>query len=436
MNALDLLYIPLALATAPWWARKQRSGWSERFGRIAPLAPDRAAAPSGHKRPTILLHAVSVGEVNALRELVPLLIDEARVIVSIGTDTGIKRARELFAGDRPLCDVVRYPLDASWAVRRFLDTTRPDAVALVELEIWPNFVRECRRRNTPVCIINGRLSERSFRGYRRLRRFFRPLFASLQFAAVQDQDYAARFEHMGVDPGRCLITGSMKWDAGRTRDSVPGADDLARALGIDRSRPLIVAGSTAEDEEALLHRACPPGAQLLCAPRKPERAGEAAAAMPGCTRRLQDRTTSAKTTIAGTPGSGRFLLATIGELAMAYSLADLVVLGRSFGTLYGSDPVEPIGLGKATVIGPAISDFAQVVAEFERGGGIVRATRGSLGPVLEELLASPERRRQLGERGRAVIREQQGASARHAELVLSMMTTRSPSGRTTLASVG
>src|ERR1051326_6687789 len=114
MNGLDLLYIPIAAATAPWWARKQRAGWGERFGKGEPVA-----VRGGRAR--VLLHAVSVGEVNALRELVPLLVREAHVIVSVGTDTGIRRGRELFGG---VCDIVRYPLDVSWAVRRFLDRVR------------------------------------------------------------------------------------------------------------------------------------------------------------------------------------------------------------------------------------------------------------------------------------------------------------------------
>src|SRR6185295_784617 len=128
--------------------------WAERFGKIE--------AVSGRGGlPRLLIHAVSVGEVNALRELVPLLTPRAQVIISVGTDTGIKRARELFTAT---CDVVRYPLDASWAVKRFLDRVRPAAVGLVELELWPNFVGECGRRGIPVGVINGRLSERSFKG--------------------------------------------------------------------------------------------------------------------------------------------------------------------------------------------------------------------------------------------------------------------------------
>jgi 3-deoxy-D-manno-octulosonic-acid transferase len=119
-------------------------------------------------RPRILLHAVSVGEVSALRGVVPLLVPHADVVISVTTDTGIARARELFGAT---CAIVRYPLDFSWAVRRFLDRVKPDAVALVELEVWPNFVDACASRGISVCIINGRLSERSFKGYRRIRGF-------------------------------------------------------------------------------------------------------------------------------------------------------------------------------------------------------------------------------------------------------------------------
>lgn len=414
MNALDVLYGSLAAVLAPWWLRKARGDWPERFGRIAPVPPrtSNGAGPAG-PRPRLLVHAVSVGEVNALRALMPLLTAEAHVMLSVGTDTGIARARAAFGKD---ADVVRYPLDFSRSVRRFLDATRPDAVALVELELWPNFVGECRRRSIPVCVINGRLSPHSFRGYRRLRRWIGPTFASLEFAAAQDADYAARFEAMGVEPGRSLITGSMKWDTAVIEDAVPGADALARDLGIDRARPLIVAGSTGPGEEAILHAACPAGAQLLCAPRKPERFDEAAGALPGCVRRsVRD------TPHAGAAPADRFLLDTLGELRQAYALADVVVVGRSFVDLHGSDPIEPIGLGKATVIGPSVTNFASIVETFERAGGIVRATRDDLRAVLAGLLADPARRRAIARAGCACIREHQGASARHAELLLSLL---------------
>lgn len=406
MTLLDLLYIPLAVVTAPAWAGKRRRGWRERFGHVQPLGPK--------DKPRVLLHAVSVGEVSALRSLVPLLTAHAEVVVSATTDTGLARAAELFGAT---CAVRRYPIDFSWSVRRFLDRVRPDVVGLVELEVWPQFVAECATRGVPLAVINGRLSERSHRGYARVRRFFGKRLRMLTHIAVQDEAYAARFLDLGAPPDRVSITGSMKWDAAKIESGpVQGAPDLAAELGVDPSRPLIVAGSTGPGEEALLHRACPRGAQLLCAPRKPDRFDEAAAAMPGCVRRT-----------ARTPaptGAARFLLDTIGELRKAYSLADVVVVGRSFADLYGSDPVEPIALGKATVIGPAVKDFEATVRAFDAGGGIARADRETLGPVLAALLASPEKRASLASAGLTVIRANRGASERHANLLLGLLPGR------------
>ncbi len=406
-----MLYIPLALVTAPVWAVKKRAGWGERFGRGEALP----APPAGKKR--VLLHAVSVGEVSALRGVVPQLVGKVDVVVSATTDTGLARANDLFGAT---CHVVRYPLDFSWAVERFLDRVRPDAVALVELEVWPNFIDECAARAIPTCIINGRLSERSFKGYHRIRDFLAKRLNLLAFAAVQDADYAGRFRALGMKADKVRITGSMKWDAASMTDTVPGSDELAADLGVDRARPLIVAGSTAEDEEALLHAACPPGVQLLCAPRKPEHFDDAAAALPGCVRRSYKKDGRA----TGTASSNRFLLDTIGELRKAYALADVVVMGRSFGTLYGSDPIEPIALGRATVIGPSVADFRAIVAEFEAAQGIRQVTRDQLAPTLHELVDNPTSRKLLVDRGRACIEGHQGASHRHAQMLLELVARR------------
>jgi len=401
VNALDALYAALATMTAPVWMRKVRAGWPQRLGRAEHLpATDR---------PCVLIHAVSVGEAAALRTLVPLLAEDHDVVVSATTDTGLARAQSLYSDTAA---VVRYPLDFSAAVRRFLDAVRPDAVALTELELWPNFLAACARRGIPVGVINGRLSARSFANYRRLRPLAAPMFRRLAFAAVQDAEYAERFQAMGVAPEVVRITGSMKWDNARTADTVEGAAALADELGLDPARPVVVAGSTGPGEEALLHAqlgAHAPDAQLVCAPRKPDRFDEAAAALPGCARR------SART--PATPGTTRFLLDSIGELLTLYVAADVVVIGRSFGDLYGSDPTEPIGLGRPAVIGPRVGDFESIVAAFEAGDGIVRATRDDVGAVVRALLDDPERRAGLAERGRAVIRAHRGASARHADLI-------------------
>ncbi len=439
MNLLDCLYLPAALLTAPWWARKTRGGWAERFGNAAALPPKRA------DRPRVMLHAVSVGEVNALRSLTPMLVEDgAEVVVSVTTDTGIARARQLWSEQSGVY-VVRYPLDFSHAVARFLDAVEPDAVGLVELELWPNFVKACARRGVPVGVVNGRLSARSFANYAKVRRLLRPMFSSLAFAAVQDEAYAQRFRHMGVASEKVFVTGSMKWDAVRVRagdeDVGARACELARELGIDRARPLVVAGSTGplgekngsahRGEEGLIDAAVGAAsvdARLLCGPRKPERFDEAFRALGGEGRCVRRSRVHAAAGTGETPAPrDRFLLDTIGELAAAYELADVVVIGRSFGELHGSDPIEPIALGKPVVIGPRFGDFQSIVETFQEAGGIVvlpDARETTLAGALKELLEFPARRAELARRGVECVRANQGATRRHAELLLQLIALR------------
>lgn len=404
--ALDAGYALIAAVTSPWWMRKARGGWAERFGRIAPLPATG--------RPRLLLHAVSVGEVNLTLPLVERLAQQVEVVLSVSTDTGIERARAIYErGGGPRCTVVRYPLDASWSVRRFLEAVRPDAVALVELELWPNFATACRIRGIPMCIVNGRLSERSFRRYRLGRAFIGRFFRQLSFVAAQDQAYAARFREMGVSEERIHVAGTMKWDSAEVAETVAGADELAAEMGIDRSRPLIVAGSTAPGEHELLHASTPRGVQLLCAPRRPEWFDAAAGALPGCARR------SAKRPAA--PGTDRYLLDTIGELRKAYALADVVVIGRSFGDLFGSDPMEAAALGKPVVIGPSIEDFRSTVEAMEADGAITRTTADRLPAVLRELMEDKHRRTESGRRARECVLRHQGAAAIQSGLILGLL---------------
>ena len=416
MTALvDAAYAAGLLAASPviaWRAlrgtARRRADWPARLGAGADL---RRPGPRGR----LLVHAVSVGEVNAARALVDRLAADHDVVVSASTDTGFARATQLF-GDR--LPVVRYPLDAGFAVERFLDRVRPTLVALMELEVWPNFMHACARRGVPVGVVNGRLSERSFRRYRLARPLLRSMFASLEFACVQTEAYADRFVAMGTKRERVQVTGTMKWDTAQVSDSVEGADELARALGIDRSRPLVVAGSTAPGEEALLHASVPEGVQLLCAPRKPEWFDDAAASMPGCVRRSR---------AGGSAASGRFLLDTIGELRKAYALATVVVVGRSFGDLHGSDMMEPVALGKATLIGPRYGDFAETAEKLSAAGGLRVTSRTDLVRDLAHLLGDPARRAEMAAAGRAVIAREQGATTRHAALLGALLAHGRPS---------
>jgi len=403
---IDIAYVLAAAVTSPIWSwrmwrtGKLRTDWSARFGEVQPPLASRGA------RRRVLVHAVSVGEVNAVRALVAALASEHEVVVSATTDTGFARAMSVFA---PELRVVRYPFDISSAVRTFLNAVRPDAVLLCELEVWPNFTGACAERGIPVAVVNGRLSARSFRRYVRARALLHPMFRRLAAVGAQESAYADRFAQMGVPHERITVTGTMKWDTAEVADTVPGSDELARELGIDRSRALIVAGSTAPDEHALLHAATPPGVQLLCAPRKPEWFDRAADELPGCVRR-SGRGSPARA------GSDRFLLDSIGELRRAYACADIVVIGRTFGTLHGSDMMEPAALGRCIVSGPRTDDFAATADALRAGGGIVDATRESLASDLAALVADPQRRASMGASARAVVRAHQGATARTVAL--------------------
>jgi 3-deoxy-D-manno-octulosonic-acid transferase len=183
-------------------------------------------------------------------------------------------------------------------------------------------------------------------------------------------------------------------------------------MAVERRKPMVVAGSNAPGEHELLLNAVPPGVQLLCAPRMPEWFSQAAGAMPGCARRSR-----------GDKGSlsHRFLLDTLGELRKAYALADVVVIGRSFGQLHGSDMMEPVALGKATVVGPAVADFQDTVDALLAGDGIVQTSADALPSALRDLLNDPIRRAALAANGRDVIRRHQGATPRHIEMIMAML---------------
>lgn len=412
----DFLYAMGALVSSPVLAfgllrtGKWRTDWNGRFGRAPELPTD--------PRPTLLLHGVSVGEINATRDLVARLTGEGsmpvRIVVSATTNTGFDRAKALYGGTH---SVVRFPFDFSWMVGRFLDRLRPGVVALMELEVWPNLAQECQRRGIPLVVINGRLSDSSFGTYRWARRWVRPMFRDLAAVAAQTEEYARRFRDLGTPPERVSVTDTMKWDTVRMVDEVQGAAELRDAMGIDPGRPLVVAGSTGPGEEDLLIRTRPEGIQLLLVPRKPERFSEVARLAPGIVRRSERPDGFRGESEAG--AAGLFLLDSMGELTKAYSLADVAIVGRSFVPLGGSDPIEPVALGKPTVMGPRHDNFRDVVSALTESGGL-RVTEEPMA-VVSQLLENPEEGVAMARAGREVIRSRQGATERNAELLLGFL---------------
>ncbi|MCY3679642.1 MAG: hypothetical protein F4Z31_20480 [Gemmatimonadetes bacterium] len=391
-----------------------------RSGRLA--GPVRRA-----RGPRILLHGVSVGEIHALEPLVEALAASPAapdIVVSATTATGFEQARRIHAPDR---EVVRFPLDFTWMTARFLDTVRPELVVLAELELWPSFLAACARRGIPVCVVNGRFSERSFRGYRGLGALARPMFRQLALVTAQTATYRDRFTAMGVPAGRAVVGGSLKWDAARADPDPAEAAALAAALGIDRSRPLVVAGSTGPGEEEVLMRGLPGGCQLLLAPRNPDRWDAVARLVPGMPRMSRAH---ASRPAANTPRSRAdasrpheaaqvFLLDTIGDLPAAYLLADAVFVGRSLIPLGGSNPLEAAALEKPVVTGPHHENFAGVVDALRQEGGI--AVSADPMTVVRGWLADPQSAAAVAEGARQAMARHRGVARATADRVLGLL---------------
>jgi 3-deoxy-D-manno-octulosonic-acid transferase len=403
-NLLDAVYATALLVASPLLAYrlartgKWRSDWKGRLGHAHSLPAD--------PRPTILLHGVSVGEVAAADPLIQALGGPAgrgpcRVVVSTTTNTGAARAESLYGQHHR---VVRYPLDFGRSVARFLDRIQPDVVALLELEVWPNFTAACQRRGIPVVVVNGRLSEGSFQGYRRLRPLLRPSFQRLAGVAAQTEDYAERFEAMGVSRDRIAVTDSMKWEAPLPQGLHPAGEELGREMGVDPDRPLVVAVSTGPGEEAPLLEGRPEGVQLMVVPRKPERFEEVARLAPW-TRRSE-----------GGRGTGDlFLVDTMGEAEAATALADVVVVGRTFNGMGGSNPVPAAALGKPTVLGPDHQNFAEMVRALVDGGAALVSPEPWL--AVERVLDDDALRRDMSQAGPRTVANHAGATAKNVEVV-------------------
>ena len=355
----------------------------------------------------VLLHAVSVGEVNAIQKLVALLDERGHdVVLCVTTDTGIKRAIELY-GDKHI--VTRYPIDFSFAVKRFIRRVKPSIIGLVELEIWPNFIRTANSSGIPVVIVNGRLSERSFSRYALIKTFLKSTFKKVIAIGVQTEIYAGRVRSLGGQ--NVTVEGTMKWDNATIEVSQQKADTLRNELGIDKDKLLIVAGSTAPEEHQLIKDACPDGVQLLCAPRRPEWFDEAAKTLAPCNRRSSDERID----------TNMFLLDTIGELNLAYLLADIVIIGRSFVPLHGSDPSQAVALNKPTVIGPNTSDFKDMVETLLESGGLLQVQESKLKDTLQLLANDEDKRKGIALKGMQKVTEMQGATERYADLIQGAM---------------
>jgi 3-deoxy-D-manno-octulosonic-acid transferase len=400
----------------------------ERFGRLeTEMAARASSVPAGN---AIWVHAVSVGEVLAAKPLVEALktrFPSRAVFVSTTTETGQRLARERL---RCADGIFYFPLDWVVAVRRALRTIRPSLVIVMETEIWPNFLREARRRGIPVAFANARISERSFARYRRWKfligEFFVRVLQDPELFLAQTPEDAQRLEEMGAPEDRIEVTGNLKYDA-----KPPEATHLAAWLGVQIRQqerwPVLVAGSVvAEEEEAVVaaydivqrrwrH------ALLILAPRKPERFDAAAeiAAAGGWTVIRRSRLDFASVL---DENADVLLLDSIGELAGLYSFADAVFVGGSLVPAGGHNILEPAWFSKPPVFGSSMENFSEMAEQFLAARAGIQVTTGSqLGKVWVQLIEETSLRERMGNAARELSNRNRGATERSLERIAALL---------------
>jgi 3-deoxy-D-manno-octulosonic-acid transferase len=420
-TAYTLLLSVAFILAIPWFLWKGRTTgkylrtFRERMGRL----PVYLNVDGDH---SLWIHAVSVGEVLAARPLVPALRERFprhRIFLSTTTMTGNAVAKKSIHG----IDGLFYaPFDFPWAVRRALDVLNPSLLILVETELWPNLIHEARRRGARICVVNGRISPRSFRRYQRLGPFLRKVLAEVDLFLMQGEAHAERMRVMGAPPDRVQVTGNLKFDA-----APPGrlTERLTRLLAAGPERPLWIAGSTVGGEEQLVLAAFHavrqqiPEARLLLAPRHPERFDSVAPLVEAAGFRCLRR--SALDPAAW--GDGEVLLLdTLGELSQVYALASVVFVGGSLVPTGGHNILEPAVVGKPVIVGPHMENFQEIADQFRSEQALVEvASADELGREVTALLLDERRRLGLGERARELVGRNRGAVVRSTDALSSLL---------------
>jgi len=409
--------------SAPYYFLKmwRRGGWQSGFGERFARYDDAFKAAFGDK-PVLWLHAVSMGEVGVCLQLIGALekrLPAWQIVVTTTTSTGMGELRKRLPAHIPRA---YYPVDFPGNVRRAFDAIRPRAIVLVEAEIWPNFLWGAIDRSVPLFLVNARISERSFKGYRRAGFLFRPIFAKFRGVGCQQNEDARRLVELGFASGAVRVTGNLKFDSAQ---SPPRAGLDARAflesLGVAAGAAVFVAGSTHAGEEALLAemflrlRARFPDLFFVLAPRHFERTKEVAAELTARGVPFCLRTEPA-------PGKQCLLVNTNGELRFFYEAADVVFVGKSLTAEGGQNPIEPAALGKTVVFGPNMQNFRPIVRAYLAENAVIQVGDASqLEQTLAELLADPARRAALGARARAVTQKNLGATDRSVDFILSAL---------------
>ncbi|HKS10579.1 MAG TPA: 3-deoxy-D-manno-octulosonic acid transferase [Pyrinomonadaceae bacterium] len=385
--------------------------------------------PTIDKQPVVWLHCVSVGETQAARPLVERLrkeLPQSTLVVSTVTLTGQRLARDLFRNQA--AQVFYFPFDWTWAVRRALEAVSPAVVLVMETELWPNFLRECKRREIPVALVNGRISRKSFGRYLKIRFFLRRVLACLSMAVMQSERDAERIRLLGMNEERVFTVGNLKFESSSYTDK---NTDVKERFGLHGDVPLVLAASTHAPEEKIvlesfkrLRETRP--VRLMLAPRHPERFNEVAELVQASGLSWARRTNEPS---ANDAEAEVILLDTIGELPAIYSLASVVFVGGSIVDRGGHNVLEPAAHGVAVITGAHTHNFHAIVDLLNEAQAIVQLppVEGEeavmkLIEVLQHVLSDGKWRDELARRAKELIIANQGAAERTMKLLAPLFS--------------
>lgn len=406
-----LFYLGLPLVAIRLWLRSRKApAYAKRIGErfsygMPPLQPGG-----------IWVHAVSVGESIAAAPMIRALLQrypQLPITVTCMTPTGSERIQALFAGE-PRIQHCYLPYDLPCAAARFLDHAKPKLAVIMETELWPNHIHQCAKRGIPVALANGRLSERSARGYGRFSKLTAPMLAEMSFFAVQTDAEAQRFRDLGARPQTVEVTGSIKFDLTIDPQLLLRAHEL-RGQWQALERPVWIAASTHEGEDEVVldaHRrllANYPNALLILVPRHPERFNSV---FELCQR--EGFATVRRSTGANVAADTSVLLGdTMGELLFLYALADSAFVGGSLVPNGGHNLLEPAALAKPVLSGPHLFNFLDIAAQLREAGALAEVDDAEgLAVEVQRLFELPRDAQRMAEAGLAVMRRNQGALQR------------------------
>ena len=413
------LAAPLILLRLAWRARRQPE-YLQHLGERVGCYRTRMAGP------VIWLHAVSVGETRACAPLLHALLDahpDYSVLLTHMTPTGRATAAELFGELAPRVQSVYLPYDVPWAIRRFLRHFHPRIGILMETELWPNLIEGCRRSNTPLTMVNARLSERSARGYGRIGSLARNAFARLSAIGAQTEGDSRRMAELGAR--NLLVTGNIKFDIAPPAEMLALGARFRNRFGPQRQ--VLVAASTREGEEGPLleafARLCAPDVLLILVPRHPQRFDDVARLVKRTGLKVQRRSLD----VPVMADTRVWLGDSMGEMYAYYSAADVALIGGSWEKLGGQNPIEATAVGCPVIVGPHTFNFSAVCNQAIEAGAAVRADNieDGLHRALE-ILHSPALRKTMGDAGRDFAQSHRGATARTVNLLTPLLKTARP----------